>query len=133
QQSNAPRDLFPTREASDPDAVGTEGTVDGSRYRHTAAHFEWLLRFGEALGLRFEDLGKSRYATRTTRFFCDELLRVYGSEDPWIAEGASYAVGHWAAAGFWKELIAGLRSFKSRQCADSPLGLLISHDLAGYQ
>ena len=36
------------------------------------------------------------------------MLRIYGSDDSSTAEGASYAVENWAAAGFWKELIAGL-------------------------
>src|SRR5205807_5535326 len=42
----------------DHDGVATEGTVDGGRFRFTAAHFEWLVRFAAPLGLRFEDLGK---------------------------------------------------------------------------
>jgi hypothetical protein len=115
-------------EGVDPDIVGTEGTVDGGRFRFTAAHFEWLLRFGAPIGLRFEDMGKRRHGTASTLFFCDELLRIYGSEDPSIAEGASYAVEHWAAAGFWKELIAGLSAFKERECPDLPLGFWIWHD-----
>jgi len=115
------------------DHVGTEGTVDNSRYRHTAAHFEWLVTFGEALGVGFDQMGKRRHATRSTLFFCDELLRIYGSEDPWISEGASYAVEHWAAAGFWKELIWGLRAFKSRECPKLPLGFFIWHDMVEEQ
>jgi hypothetical protein len=118
----------PAPEGVDPDIVGTEGTVDGGRFRFTAAHFEWLLRFGAPIGLRFEDMGKRRHGTASTLFFCDELLRIYGSEDPSIAEGASYAVEHWAAAGFWKELIAGLSAFKARECPDLPLGFWIWHD-----
>jgi hypothetical protein len=112
----------------DPDIVGTEGTVDGGRFRFTAAHFEWLLRFGAPLGLGFDDLGKRRHGTPPTLFFCDELLRIYGSEDASVAEGASYAVEHWAAAGFWKELIAGLSAFKARECPELPLGFWIWHD-----
>jgi hypothetical protein len=112
----------------DPDIVGTEGTVDGGRFRFAAAHFEWLLRFGAALGLSFDDMGKRRHGTTSTLYFCDELLRIYGSEDPSIAEGASYAVENWAAAGFWKELIAGLRAFKDRECPDLPMGFWIWHD-----
>jgi len=115
-------------EGVDPDIVGTEGTVDGGRFRFTAAHFEWLLRFGAPIGLRFEEMGKRRHGTASTLFFCDELLRIYGSEDASIAEGASYAVEHWAAAGFWKELIAGLSAFKERECPDLPLGFWIWHD-----
>ena len=35
----------------DPDLVSTEGTVDGGICRFQAAHFEWLLKIGEGLGL----------------------------------------------------------------------------------
>ena len=112
----------------DDEGVATEGTVNGSRFTFTAAHFEWLVRFAAPLGLQFEDLGKRRHGTPSTLFFCDELLRIYGHEDPSIAEGASYAVEHWAAAGFWKELIAGLRAFKERECPDLPLAFWTWHD-----
>ena len=118
----------PDEDRVDPDIVGTEGTVEGGRFRFTAAHFEWLLRFGAPIGLGFDDMGKRRHGTASTLFFCDELLRIYGSEDPSIAEGASYAVEHWAAAGFWKELIAGLSAFKERECPELPLGFWIWHD-----
>jgi hypothetical protein len=106
----------------------TDGTVDGSRFRFTAAHFEWLVRFARPLGLRFEDLGKRRHGTASTLQFCDELLRFYGSDDASTAEGASYAVEHWAAAGFWKQLIAGLTAFRQRECPELPLGFWIWHD-----
>jgi len=112
----------------DPALVSTEGTVDGGRFRFGAAHFEWLLRFGEPLGLGFADLGKRPTATATTRQFCDELMRWYGAEDVWEAEGASYAVEHWAAAGFWKELIAGLRIFADRSGLSLPLAFWTWHD-----
>ena len=113
---------------TDADGVATEGTVDGSRYSHRAAHFEWLVRFAAPLGLGFADLGKRRHATPATRHFCDELLRIYGAEDPSTAEGASYAVEHWAAAGFWKELIAGLTAFKESECPSLHLGFWTWHD-----
>ncbi|MET0726876.1 MAG: hypothetical protein ABWZ76_01115 [Acidimicrobiales bacterium] len=113
---------------ADPDLVATEGTVDGGRFRFGAAHFEWLVRFAKPLGLEFEDLGKRRHGTAPTLFFCDELLAVYGSEDAATAEGASYAVEHWAAAGFWKELIAGLEAFKARECERLPLAFWTWHD-----
>src|SRR5438309_1607229 len=74
-------------EGTDPELVSTEGTVDGGRFRFAAAHFEWLVRFAQPLGLTFADLGKRRHATSSTMFFCDELLRIYGSEDASIAEG----------------------------------------------
>ena len=113
---------------TDPDLVATEGTIDGGRFRFGAAHFEWLLRFARPLDLDFDDLGKRRHGTPPTLHFCDELLEVYGSEDAAIAEGASYAVEHWAAAGFWKELIAGLEAFKAKQCPQLPLAFWTWHD-----
>jgi hypothetical protein len=106
----------------------TDGTVDGGTFRFGAAHFEWLLKFAEPLGLGFADLGKRRHGAASTVFFCDELVRIYGSEDASTAEGASYAVEHWAAAGFWKELIAGLEAFKARECPELPLGFWTFHD-----
>ena len=118
----------PAAAGTDPDLVATEGTVDGGRFRFGAAHFEWLLRFAAPLGLGFDELGKRRHGTAPTLFFCDELLEVYGSEDASTAEGASYAVEHWAAAGFWKELIAGLEAFRSRECDGLPLAFWTWHD-----
>ncbi len=112
----------------DEDGVATDGSVDGSRFRFSAAHFEWLLRFAAPLGLGFESLGKRRHGTASTLHFCDELLRIYGSDDENEAEGASYAVEHWAAAGFWKELIAGLRIVRAREAIDLPLGFWTWHD-----
>jgi hypothetical protein len=112
----------------DPSLVSTEGSVDGSRFRFAAAHFEWLLRFAAPLDLGFDQLGKRRHGTAATLRFCDELLRIYGSEDPSTAEGASYAVEHWAAAGFWKELIAGLTMLRQRQHPDLNLAFWTWHD-----
>jgi hypothetical protein len=112
----------------DEEGVALDGTIDGSRFRFTAAHFEWLVRFAAPLGLGFSDLGKRHHGTTPTLFFCDELLRIYGSDDPMTAEGASYAVEHWAAAGFWKELIAGLRTYKARECPNLPLAFWTWHD-----
>jgi hypothetical protein len=86
------------------------------------------VRFAQPLELGFEDLGKRWHGTPSTLFFCDELMRLYGNDDPVVAEGASYAVENWAAAGFWKELIAGLRAFKARECPDLPLGFWTWHD-----
>jgi hypothetical protein len=96
----------------DPDLVSTEGTVDGGLFRFRAAHFEWLLRVGEPLGLGFDDLGKRKLGRPSTLHFCDELQRLYGSDDGQIAEGASFAVENWAAAGFWQELEDGLMKLK---------------------
>jgi hypothetical protein len=105
----------------DADLVSTEGTVDGGVFRFRAAHFEWLLRIAEKLGLAFGDMGRRVHGTDSTLFFCDELIRLYGSEEYMTSQAASYAVENWAAAGFWDELVAGL--VKYNEGLESPLPL----------
>ncbi|MFN2369533.1 MAG: hypothetical protein ABR506_00105 [Candidatus Krumholzibacteriia bacterium] len=117
-----------TDREGDPDIVSVEGSVDGGTFRFKAAHFEWLLRLGAKLDLGFNDLGKRRHGTPATIFFCDQLNAIYGNEDPNIAEGASFAVENWAAAGFWKQLVAGLDAFKQREQTDLPLAFFTWHD-----
>ena len=112
----------------DPALVSTEGTVDGGKFRFQAAHFEWLLRFGQSLGLTFDDMGKRRHGSPSTLHFCDELFRLYGSDDYNEAMGAAFAVENWAAAGFWKELIAGLEKLKAARVPDMPLAFFTWHD-----
>jgi pyrroloquinoline quinone (PQQ) biosynthesis protein C len=125
--SGAKSDADKDREG-DPELVSTEGTVDGGIYRFNARHFEWLVKVGEAVGLGFDDLGKRKFGREETLFFCDELSRIYGSDEPDIAEGASFAVEHWAAAGFWKQLINGLDAFKNSQAPDLRLAFFTWHD-----
>ena len=112
----------------DPALVSTEGTVDGGVFRFRAAHFEWLLRFGEPLGLGFADMGQRRHGTASTLFFCNELFRLYGSDDYNEAMGAAFAVENWAAAGFWKQLIAGLERVKRDRVQTLPLAFFTWHD-----
>ena len=112
----------------DPELVSTEGTVDGGTFKFSAAHFEWLLQFAKPLDLSFDELGKRKHGTPSTLHFCDELARLYGSDDPDIGEGASFAVEHWAAAGFWKQLIKGLDAYRDRECPDLRLAFFTWHD-----
>lgn len=112
----------------DPELVNIEGTVDGSTYRHRAAHYEWMLGVGEPLGLGYNDLGKRRHGSKTTLHFCDELHRIYGSEDPMIAEGASFAVENWAAAGFWQEIEDGLLKIKKGRIPNLRLAFFTWHN-----
>jgi hypothetical protein len=132
--AHSPRAQRPAPAASatdpegDPALVSTEGTVDGGKFRFQAAHFEWLLRFGEPLSLTFDDMGKRRHGIPSTIHFCDELFRLYGSDDYNEAMGASFAVENWAAAGFWKELIAGLEQIKAKSVPDLPLAFFTWHD-----
>ena len=117
-----------TDREGDPEIVSLEGSVDGGRFRFRAAHFEWLVKMGNVLDLGFNDLGKRRHGTPATLFFCDQLMSIYGNEDPNIAEGASFAVENWAAAGFWKDLITGLETFKQNHAPNLPLAFFTWHD-----
>lgn len=112
----------------DPNTVGVEGTVDGSTFRHAAAHFEWLVDFAKPLGLPFEQLGRLSVASEATRSFSAVLRRTIGSEDPSLSAGASFAIENWAVAGIWKELIQGLERFKRRSGLPLNLGFWIFHD-----
>lgn len=112
----------------DPELVGTEGTVEGGVFRFRAGHFEWLLQIAKTLGLGFNEIGKRRHGTEATLIFCDELGRLYGNEDYQISQAASYAIENWAAAGFWKELIAGLEKFNERTGLNLPLAFFQFHD-----
>lgn len=107
--------------ASDQELGALDGSVDGGIFRFRAAHFELLLRMAEHLGLAFKDLGKRRFGWPSTLFFCDELIRLYGSDDYVTATAASFAVENWAAAGFWDELVRGWNIFKERECPDMPV------------
>jgi|WetSurMetagenome_2_1015567.scaffolds.fasta_scaffold58291_2 hypothetical protein len=115
------------------EAVESEGTVNGSAFYFAAAHFEWLLHVTAHVGLEFKDVGKRKHGTKSTLFFCDELARIYGGEDTSMALGASFAVENWAAAGFWKELIHGLKIFQKRESPGLPLGYFTWHDMVEDQ
>jgi hypothetical protein len=117
-----------TDESVDPELVSTEGTVDGGICRFRAAHFEWLIGVAEGVGLNYEDIGKRSIGTATTLHFCDELQRLYGSDDPTIAAGASFAVENWAAAGFWQELEDGLMQIKRSQLPQLRLAFFTWHN-----
>jgi pyrroloquinoline quinone (PQQ) biosynthesis protein C len=112
----------------DPELVGIEGTVDGGTFRFRAAHYEWLLQFAKPLGLGFRELGRRQVGSPATLRFCDELIRLYGSDDFSVSAGAGFAVENWAAAGFWKQLIAGLEIFSERSNLDLNLGFFRWHD-----
>lgn len=111
----------------DPELVSTEGTVDGGVFLFRAAHFEWLLRIAEKIGLKFEDVGRRAHGSPSTLFYCDELIGLYGSEDYMVSQAASYAVENWAAAGFWDELIDGFTKYNKRTGADLPLAFFTWH------
>lgn len=104
------------------------GSVDGGTFRFSAGHFEWLAEFARALGLGWSEIGRRSLGAPSTLAFCDALMEWYGSGDPSAAAGASHAIEHWAAAGFWKELIAGLRRIKATRLPELPLGFWTWHD-----
>lgn len=115
------------RGSVDPDFVSTEGSVEGGAFHFKAAHFEWLLKMADKLGMGFNDIGKRRHGTESTLFFCDELARLYGSEDYMTSQASSYAVENWAAAGFWDQLVTGFEKYNAHSDTKLPLGFFTWH------
>lgn len=105
-----------------------EGSVEGGRFAFGAAHFEWLYNMAKKLGLNFAEIGQQKHGTKATLFFCNELIRLYGGDNYQISQAASYAVENWAAAGFWQQLIQGLKKYNLCSGANLPLGFFIWHD-----
>lgn len=110
-----------------PDLVSETGSVDGGTFRFKAGHFEWLLRVGDALGLKFSEMGKREHGIPSTLFYCDELERLYGNENYAISQAASFAVENWAAAGFWEELVAGFEAYNAKHQCSVPIGFFTFH------
>jgi len=105
-----------------------EGSIDGGAFRFKAAHFELLNRLANYLGLGFNQIGRRQFGSAKTLFFCDELIRLYGSANYATSTAASYAVENWAAAGFWDELVAGFEHYKkSRDLKDLPTAFFTWH------
>lgn len=104
------------------------GTVECGTFRFSAGHFEWLAEFARAVGLNWSDIGKRSFGHPSTLSFCDALMSWYGSPDESTAAGASHGIEHWAAAGFWKQLIGGLRVVKANRLPNLPLGFWTWHD-----
>jgi hypothetical protein len=121
-------ELGNTDQEGDPEFVSTEGSIEGGTFRFGAAHFEWLLKFAKPLGLGFNDLGKRHHGTASTLFFCDELSRIYGSDDFSIAAGASFAIENWAAAGFWQEIEDGLLHIRKHRIPDLSIAFFAWHN-----
>ncbi|WP_411728318.1 hypothetical protein [Methyloglobulus sp.] len=118
-----------TRQSTGGDNLGaTEGSIEGGIFHFGAGHFEWLYNIAQKLDLSFAEIGQPKHGTRPTLFFCDELIRLYGGDDYQVSQAASYAVENWAAAGFWGQLIKGIKRFNERNATDLPLGFFIWHD-----
>ncbi len=67
------------------------------------------------------------HGTESTLFFCDELIRLYGSEDYMTSQASSYAVENWAAAGFWDQLVTGFVKYNETIGAPLPLAFFTWH------
>jgi len=114
-------------QGDNPEIVSIEGSVEGGVFHFKAAHFEWLLKIAEKLGMGFNDIGKRHHGSTSTLFFCDELARLYGSEDYMTSQASSYAVENWAAAGFWNQLVSGFEKYNFLNDAELPLGFFTWH------
>jgi hypothetical protein len=80
------------------------------------------------LGLKFEDLAKTRVALPGTRAFVDATFEHYAGEDPNAALGASFGIENWAANSLWKPWIAGMKVLNMSLPRMVNLGYLTYHD-----
>lgn len=107
---------------------GFEGELTGN-WRMGSVHFSWMLRMGEGLGLKFEDLGKIWLALPGTKAFVDATFNNYASTDPNIASGAAFAIENWAANSLWKPWIAGMQKLNGQLRHPVDIGYLTYHNL----
>ena len=66
--------------------------------------------------------------TNPAPFASDKLIKLYGGEDNNPAIAVSYAIENWAPAGFWKDLIKGLRNYNLNADIKLPLSYFTWHD-----
>ncbi|EDM68360.1 hypothetical protein PE36_16224 [Moritella sp. PE36] len=105
-----------------------EGSIDGGAFHFKAAHFELLSQLADYFGIGFNQIGRRQFGSAKTLFFCDELVRLYGSASYATSTAASYAVENWAAAGFWDELVAGFNNYRqTRDLKGLPLTFFTWH------
>lgn len=118
------------------------GSVEGRTFATGNAHLNWLRDAGAVIGIEPMKLGRWASASDATKAFLNGLDKTYGSHDPMINAGASFAIECWAASGlgggpeleagnFWRQLIKGLEAVNERRGADGldpiPLGFFKFH------
>lgn len=113
--------------------LSTTGSVSGGVFKFAAAHFEWLVKDGSTVGLEFHQMGRRSCGSLATTAFCDRIIELIGSEDETIAQGSSFAIENWANAGFWRELVIGLRGVKKKLCPGLSVGYFLWHDLVEHK
>lgn len=111
-----------------------KGEVENKTFSHKSAHINWLRRDGEVFGEKEPgSYGRWDIALPSTILFLEMLEASYGSRNPNIGAGASFAIETWAAWGigappaagvgdhwreennFWKQLVVGLGAANDRR------------------
>lgn len=92
-----------------------EMQIHNEKFNFRNSRFEWLLEFANKLDLSYEELGKRDYASLYTLYFCDELNRLYGSDDATISIASTYAFEIWIQTNFWDELIEGFEKINENR------------------
>ncbi len=118
------------------------GSVEGRTFATGNAHLNWLREAGAVIGLEPMQLGRWKQGSDATHRFLNGLDKTYGSHDPMVGAGASFAIECWAASGlgggarleagnFWRQLIRGLETVNVRRASEGqeliPLGFFKFH------
>jgi pyrroloquinoline quinone (PQQ) biosynthesis protein C len=91
---------------------GFEGELTGVwNLKHV--HFMWLNEMATGLGLRFEEVGKKKYAFEGTRQFVDATFKYYASDDLNVMLGAAFAIENWAGNYLWTPWISGMNQLNA--------------------
>jgi len=92
-----------------------EMQIQNEKFNFRSSRFEKFLEFAKKLDLSYEELGKRDYASLYTLYFCDELNRLYGSDDTTISIASTYAFEIWIQTNFWDELIEGFEKINENR------------------
>lgn len=110
---------------------GFEGELTGCwDLKHV--HFMWLYDMAMGLGLKFEEVGKKKYALEGTRQFVDATFNYYATEDLSATLGAAFAIENWASNYLWMPWISGMKKLneqrRARSISEVKLGYLKYHE-----
>ena len=92
-----------------------EMQIGNEKYNIINSHFEWLIDLAYKLGLSYKEIGKREYGSLHTLYLCDELKRLYGSDDLIVSAAAAYAYETWVQTNFWDEIIVGFEKINKKR------------------
>lgn len=88
-----------------------KGTIEGGTFKFEASQFEWIYEIGKKFNLKYNELGKKKYATNETLFLCDNLEEYYSNNDESTLYAAEYIMNYWKNTNIWDDIIIGFKKY----------------------